>query len=375
VGSFSAFLFFRDSGQRRQALRAEPGSAERYCLFGLDQLRDRGVAISHNLEIGREPGARARRAAALANRMVYGAGGYGGDFASPLACRGAAGEADVIFSTVDTVGLPLVLLARAGLIRRPLVYAAIGLPERLAGLRRSRVRRTYAEALATADTILAYSRHEAERIESWIADFVPPPRVDFVPFGVDTSFFRPARDGTPELDVVSVGADPRRDFPLHVQVASHRPEWRVRIVTTADRARSLGRLPANTSVETDLPFRELPERLAAARVVALPVQDNSYSGATTVLLQAMAAARPVVVSRTEAIAHGYGLADRDNCRLVEPGDARALEQAVGELLADREAAASLGARARETVERSFSWQRYADAVHDALAAAAGRARE
>jgi glycosyltransferase involved in cell wall biosynthesis len=375
VGSFSAFLFFRDSRQRREALRAEPGSAERYCLFGLDQLRGRGVAVGHNLEIGREPGVRARRAGALANWIVYGAGGHGGDFASPLACRSAAAEADVVFSTVDTVGLPLVLLRRAGLVRRPLVYAAIGLPERLAGLRRSGVRRRYAEALATADTILAYSRHEAEQIESWIAAFVSPPRIEFVPFGVDTSFFRPACDGMPELDVVSVGADPRRDFPLLVQVASHRPEWSVRIVTTAERARSLGRLPANTSVETDLAFRELPERLAAARVVALPVQDNSYSGATTVLLQAMAAARPVVVSRTEAIAQGYGLADGDNCRLVEPGDARALERAVGELLADGAAAASLGARARETVERSFSWQRYTDSVYELLAAAAARAGE
>ena len=63
-------------------------------------------------------------------------------------------------------------------------------------------------------------------------------------------------------------------------------------------------------------------RLEEARVVALPVLDNSYSGATTVLLQAMALAKPVVVTRTKAIASGYGLVDGENCRLVEPGDAR-----------------------------------------------------
>ena len=60
--------------------------------------------------------------------------------------------------------------------------------------------------------------------------------------------------------------------------------------------------------------------LPDARVVALPVRDNAYSGATTTLLQAMALAKPVVVSRTAAIADGYWLEDGTNVRLVPPGD-------------------------------------------------------
>ena len=56
------------------------------------------------------------------------------------------------------------------------------------------------------------------------------------------------------------------------------------------------------------------DRLRSARVVALPVRDNTYSGATTVLLQAMASGKPVVVSRTAAIARGYHLEDGSNCR-------------------------------------------------------------
>jgi glycosyltransferase involved in cell wall biosynthesis len=370
--TFSAFLFFRDSRQRREALRAEPGSAERYCLFGLDQLAARGVATGHNLEIGREPGRWTRRAGNLVNRLVYRLGGHGGDFASVFACRQAAGEADVVFSTVDTIGLPLALLKSAGVLGPPLVYAAIGLPERLGALRRESVRRLYARALASCDTILAYSDHEAERIRTWIGGYAQPPRVAFVPFGVDTSFFRPEPDRVLEFDVVSVGADPRRDFPLLIQVASRRPEWSVCVVTTAERARSLGRPPANVGIETDVGFSEMRERLASARVVALPVANNSYSGATTVLLQAMATARPVVVSRTEAVARGYGLADGENCRLVEPGEADALEHAIDELLRDTAGAATLGARARETVERALTWERYSDAIHEVLAGAVRR---
>ena len=86
-------------------------------------------------------------------------------------------------------------------------------------------------------------------------------------------------------------------------------------------------------------------RLERARVVALPVRENSYSGATTVLLQAMALAKPVVVTRTAAIATGYGLEDGDNVRLVAPGRRTTPSgAALEELLGDDERARALGAR-------------------------------
>ena len=105
-----------------------------------------------------------------------------------------------------------------------------------------------------------------------------------------------------DLDVVSVGADPHRDFELLLAVARSLPDARFLVVASAEHARSLGERPPNVSVETDLPFDEMRDRLGRARVVALPVRDNSYSGATTVLLQAMALAKPIVVTRTAAIA-------------------------------------------------------------------------
>jgi glycosyltransferase involved in cell wall biosynthesis len=84
----------------------------------------------------------------------------------------------------------------------------------------------------------------------------------------------------------------------------------------------------------------------------------------------MAMAKPVVVSRTRAIASGYGLADGVNCRLVEPGDAGQLERAILDLLADEAAASALGARARETVGGGLSRNAYAEALWRVLSTAA-----
>jgi glycosyltransferase involved in cell wall biosynthesis len=178
--------------------------------------------------------------------------------------------------------------------------------------------------------------------------------------------FRPDPTHTPTTDVVSVGADPRRDFELLAEVASRHPELSFRIVASAERARTLASLPTNIELEIDLSLDDARARLEDARVVALPVRENSYSGATTVLLQAMALGKPVVVSRTAAIASGYELEDGVNCRLVEPGDAAALERAILETLTGADAAAALGTRARQTVERSFSWERYTDTLWEVL---------
>lgn len=345
-------------------MKADTGSAERYRLYGLDQLIARGVEVRHNLERPGPPPLRARAAGKAINRVLYGIGGYGGDFASVLASRRLANAADVVLSTVDTVGIPLILLKRAGLVGRPVVYTSIGLPERLLQLRGQRMTRLYQAALRRAAAILAYSEHEAQWLRDWLGPGEPP--VVFLPFAVDVEAFRPDAVRSAETDVVSVGADPRRDFELLVDVASRHPELSFRIVASAERARTLPTLPENVELEIDLPLDETRARLAAARVVALPVRENSYSGATTVLLQAMALGKPVIVSRTAAIASGYELEDGVNCRLVEPGDAAALERAILQTLTGADAAVALGTRARQTVERSFSWERYTDALWQVL---------
>ena len=363
----SVFYLFRDAPHRRAALRLEPGSAARYSLYGMDQLAERGYLVRHNLE--RTPPPLARTAGAALKRGLEAAGGYGGDFATVLASARELNRADVVFSTVDTVGIPLMLLARGRVARPPFVYAAIGLPERLEQLRSDRVRRLYARSLAGASAIVAYSRHEADVLDRWLRERGAEVPVEFVPFGVDMDSFRPPVE-PPDLDVVSVGADPHRDQELLLEVARALPGTSFLIVTTAERARSLTDAPPNVSIETDLPFDEMRRRLERARVVALPVRENSYSGATTVLLQAMALAKPVVVTKTAAIATGYGLEDGVNVRLVTPGDAEGFGAALAEVLGDGGPATTLGARARATVASGLTWDRFVGRIEKLLDAAA-----
>jgi glycosyltransferase involved in cell wall biosynthesis len=360
------FLLYRDSALRREALASPPGSPERYSLYGFDELAASGLDVHHNLESPDRAGLRFRVGGGTLSRSVRALGGYSGDFQSVLATRQVLNAADAVFSTVDTVGIPLVLLTHARLVRSPIVYAAIGLPERLKQLE-PRAQRLYAAAYRRVHSIVAYGWSEVESLREWLGESGPP--VNFLPFGVDPDLFRPAPEVAPEADVVSIGADPRRDFELLLALAERRPEWTFTIVASRDHVTTLSAAPPNVAVEFDLPFALTQQRLSAGRVVVLPVRDNSYSGGTTVLLQAMARGKPVVVSRTAAIARGYHLEDGLNCRLVPPGGLATLEHAVSDLLGDPERAAEVGGRARETAVRHLSWDRYTASIRELLLSA------
>jgi glycosyltransferase involved in cell wall biosynthesis len=365
-----AFFFYADTPRRRAALATRPGSAERYALYGLDQLARRGVAVAHNLErLGPLP-AWTRTLDHAVNWALAHAHGTGGDLAPALAWRREANASDVVVATIDRLGIPLTFLAQGRILRAPLIYVSVGLPERLERLQ-GRIRSMHVSALRHARAFVAYSAAEADAIREQVVGVGSGATVSFVPFGVDPSFFRPAHEPAGAgQHVVSVGADPHRDYPLLLSVAARRPEWSFRLVVSKEAMRTLGDLPRNVRVESELPLGAVRDRLASADVVALPVLENSYSGATTTLLQAMACARPVVVSRTAAIANGYGLVDRENVRLVRPGDVDAFGAALDELCADRASAADLGRRARDHVVRTLSWDRYVGALHGILTSVA-----
>jgi len=368
--SLRVFYFYADTQRRRAALASAPGSAERYALYGLDEERARGTSVRHNLEADAPPPGWARAADRVVAWTLRRANGTGGDLASPLAHLRVANRADVVVATIDRLGVPLTLLARARLLRSPLVYVSVGLPERLARLH-GRVRAFHLSALRSVDVFVAYGAAEAEAIRDALAPECPAP-VHFVPFGVDPGPYEPAPGVERDIDVVSIGADPHRDHALLLRLAARHLDRRFHLVVTEVAARELGPVPGNVEVESDVPFDRVRDLLAGARAVALPVRDNSYSGGTTVLLQAMASGRPVVVSATAAIATGYGLRDGVNCRLVPPGDEEAFGAALAGLLQDEAEAGTLGGRARAHVAAELTWRRYADAMHDVFVDAVRR---
>lgn len=107
---------------------------------------------------------------------------------------------------------------------------------------------------------------------------------------------------------------------------------------------------------------DVPECLAALHCFVLPSLNEGMGRA---LVEAMAAARPVIASRVGGIP--AIVEDRRTGLLVPPGDAEALAAAIAELIARPDWARSLALAARERIDAAFSvpgMVRAVEAVYD-----------
>ena len=96
---------------------------------------------------------------------------------------------------------------------------------------------------------------------------------------------------------------------------------------------------------------------AAADILVLP--SIGHEDMPIVIIDAMAASRPVVATRVAGIPEQ--VVDGVTGRLVPPGDSWALSQAIADVLRDDRGRAAMGNAARDRYETKFTPQRFVDA--------------
>ena len=268
------------------------------------------------------------------------------------------------------------------LSRAPLVISLHGsdvfLAERFAPAR-ALARRAFASAGAV--TACSDDLHRRS-----LALGASPGRIRTVPYGVDTGAFAP-RPGAPEVRarlgvpqdaflVLAVGRlVEKKGFAQLVEASARTGGVRVVIAGEGDlrgalesQVRASG---APVTLTGALPREQVAAALSAADVVVVPsVVDGAgnVDGLPNVLLEAMAAGRPLVASRVAGIPQV--VEDGRNGLLVPPGDARALAEALRRLLREPETRARLGEEARRTAVRELSWEVAARRFEEAYAQAA-----
>ena len=113
--------------------------------------------------------------------------------------------------------------------------------------------------------------------------------------------------------------------------------------------------------------RDVYDVVAALDIFVLPSLNE---GLPMSLLEAMALGRPVIASDVGGIPEV--MQHRVNGLLVPPGDAQQLAAACLELAFDRDLAAALGARARQTIEAAFTHERSGAALLNVYRSLAAR---
>jgi glycosyltransferase involved in cell wall biosynthesis len=311
--------------------------------YGLDRLAAAGVHL--------DPRPGLTGAHATVARGLRQLGGY--SWWEAARTRVPAGV-DVVLSWEERVGVPLALRSR----QVPVATGVIWITEQ-----HSRVDPVARAALRRAGAVWALSSAQLPVLAEW---GVHPSRLHHLAFGVDAEFFAPAGPASGEL-VVSAGNDRHRDHATLVEamgrLQARRPGLRLSLATRAavDMPAALGRRTPS------LTHRELRAAYAEAAVVAVALHPNLHVSGVTVVLEAMASERPVVVTRTpgmsDYVVHG------ETGLLVPPGDPEALADAVGGLLADPARARAMGQAGRRAVVEGFSTATQARALAGIVGAA------
>ena len=193
-------------------------------------------------------------------------------------------------------------------------------------------------------------------------------------FGTDVNYWRPDPVVMSEDYAFSVGSE-SRDYStlLSAWKSIDRP---LRILTSCDLSHytlpeGVTRMEGQWSASThsDDGVRSL---ILRARYVVIALHESTRPVGQSCILQAMACARPLIVSRIEGLWEPSKFQHLENCYLVNPADPEAIQAAVAFLDSHPEISKKIGINARSMVISYFTSAQFCAILERQLTSLAGR---
>lgn len=264
-------------------------------------------------------------------------------------------ETDIVYSTLDTVGLPILLLKYLKFTKKPIIYNTIGLETNLQIKKSNLARKFYSKLLNCAEVIISVaSLDECRRLSRYLD--IPFSKFAFCPFGVDSKYFSPQKIKEKEF-ILSIGADIRRDWKLLLESAN---SFNLPLEIICAKGMLEGyQISKNVEIVEDLPIEKVRDLMARAKVIILPLEQSSYFTGQTTFFRAMSMGKAVVITKIHPFRDYPGILDSVNCMLCRPGDAKELIEKTNILIANGPLRKVMGERARKLILAQYTVEKYA----------------
>lgn len=195
-------------------------------------------------------------------------------------------------------------------------------------------------AFARLDRFTVFSSLERDLYARHFA--IAPDRIDVALWGANPPIDAPSPRTIAEPYVVALGGE-ARDYVTFNEAARRMPD---KVFVAITRPSSLDGivLAANVRYFVNLPWQEAWSLVYYADVAVIPLRDDLAPNGMVTFVGGMHLGKAQVVTRSKGLAD-YAI-DGDTALCVPPRDPDAMEAAIGRLLADRDLAIRIGARAR-----------------------------
>jgi len=260
-----------------------------------------------------------------------------------------------IVAWADRIGLPLAFLFKTAHSRRDLVLISAWLSRR-----QKAVFLSHLKVHSHLKAIINYSSMQMQIAANKLD--VPHEKLHLALQPVDEQFWRPMGEQPKQL-ICAVGSEARdyatfinavKGIDVDVEIAIGSSV----LARTDEVARPLhvAGLPPNVRVLQDLNHTQLRQLYCRSRFVVVPLQDVDSDCGVTVIAEAMAMGKAVIVSRSRGQIDL--IRDGEQGIYVRPGDPSALRAAIEYLSANPNEAERMGRAGRALVEKRLTLDQY-----------------
>jgi glycosyltransferase involved in cell wall biosynthesis len=318
------------------------------CLYGYHHAESEEFALTYSQDTGES------RPVRLARRALKALLGF--DLIHALRNRGAILRSDVIWTHTEAehlaVALVLLLAGRRG--KTPLLLAqSVWLFDKWLGYGLLR-RWAYRKLLARADVLTTLSRDNAELCRRYLQrDAI------HVYYGLNMADFplNEPQEWQPHAPVriAAIGNDRDRDWESLIEAFGNDARYTVRLATRRTIPKSLH--ASNVQIAPAAGLAKQRELYDWADLVVVPLRPNFHASGITVVLEAAALGKPLVVTDVGGLKDYFS---GEHAAYVPPHDPQALRRAVEALVAEPDKALGRAwAAAAHLVARNFTTQHFA----------------
>ena len=305
-----------------------------------------------------QPSSLAQKAQYLADIFLSRIMDIGFSFLPVLHLLSSARSSTILFSTADSYGLPLALYKKMGLFNVPFIYNTVGLYDGLIKKNNRFAKLLCQKALSSVDLITAGgSFYECTLLSKYLS--IPIEKFTFIPFGIDTQFFKPEVSKKSKDFILTIGADKSRDWDLFFATASQFPKENFHIITTRNTFSSS--IPSNVTIEYDLSPQQVRSRIHQSKFIVILSKLNFHFGGQSTIFRCMSCAKAMIFTETPGVEE-YGFENNQHCIMVKINDKQSLYKAITRLNGSSTIRNTMGIKARQIIVKKYSIELYAQRI-------------